>query len=97
MGSANVDWKETAKGYVLKVDVPGFNKEEVKVAVEGGGILQISGERGDCEGGEEGTDKWHCMERSKGRFVWRLRMPENANLDEVEAAVENGVLTLTVP
>ncbi|KAG6402085.1 hypothetical protein SASPL_138956 [Salvia splendens] len=62
MGNPNVDWKETAKGHVLKVDVPGFKKEE----------------------------------RSKGRFVRRLRMPKKANLDEAEAAVENGVLTLTI-
>lgn len=98
MGSANVDWKETAKGHVLKVDVPGFRKEEVRVVVEGDGILQISGERSEGgDGGEEGTDKWHCVERSKGRFVRRLRMPQSANLDDLEAAVENGVLTLTVP
>ncbi|XP_047956549.1 16.9 kDa class I heat shock protein 1-like isoform X2 [Salvia hispanica] len=94
---ARVDWREAAEAHVLKVDVPGFNEEEVKVEVEdGGGILQISGERREEGGGEEG-DKWHCAERGGGKFLRRLRLPENARLDELKAGLEKGVLTVTVP
>ncbi|XP_057789081.1 17.9 kDa class II heat shock protein-like [Salvia miltiorrhiza] len=92
-GGADVDWKETAEGHVVKVDVPGFKKEEVRVAVEEGGIVQISGERSN----EEEGDKLHCKERGKGKFLRRLRLPENANLEGLEARLENGLLTVTVP
>ncbi|KAL1542128.1 16.9 kDa class I heat shock protein 1-like [Salvia divinorum] len=91
---ASVDWRETVKAHVLKVDVPGFKKEEVKVEVEDGGILQISAERSKEE--EEESEKWHCKERSSG-ILRRLRLPESADLDEMKASMENGVLTVTVP
>lgn len=38
---------------------------------------------------------WHRMERS-GKFLRRIRLPENANVDQVEAALEDGVLTVIV-
>ncbi|CAA0812463.1 17.6 kDa class I heat shock protein 3 [Striga hermonthica] len=95
VANARIDWKETPEAHVFKVDVPGLNKEEVKVEVEDGSILQISGERSKEK--EEKNDKWHRVERSSGKFVRRFRLPENAKLDQVKAAMENGVLTVSVP
>ncbi|XP_055801175.1 17.8 kDa class I heat shock protein-like [Solanum dulcamara] len=93
--NARIDWKETPQAHVFKVDVPGIKKEEVKVEVEEGGILQISGERSKEQ--EEKNDQWHRMERSSGKFVRRFRLPENVKMGEIKAAMENGVLTVTVP
>ncbi|KAL7147710.1 hypothetical protein ABFS83_06G125300 [Erythranthe nasuta] len=95
VANARIDWKETPEAHLFKVDVPGLKKEEVKVEVEDGNILQISGERSKEK--EEKNDKWHRVERSSGKFLRRFRMPENAKLEEVKAAMENGVLTVTVP
>ena len=95
VANARIDWKETPEAHLFKVDVPGLKKEEVKVEVEDGGILQISGERSKEQ--EEKNDKWHRIERSSGKFCRRFRLPENAKLEQVKAAMENGVLTVTVP
>ncbi|KAL8555642.1 hypothetical protein ACS0TY_003447 [Phlomoides rotata] len=57
-----IDWKETSEGHVFKVDVPGLKKEEVKVEVEEGNILQISGERTSEK--DEKNYTWHRMEGS---------------------------------
>jgi HSP20 family protein len=73
----------------------GARKEEVKVVVEDGNILQISGERTEEE--EDKNDKWNRIERRRGSFVRRFRLPENVKLDEIKCTLENGVLTLTVP
>ncbi|KAH0632872.1 hypothetical protein KY284_035658 [Solanum tuberosum] len=95
--NAKLDWKETPKAHVFKVDVPGIKKEEVKVKVEveEGRILQISGERSREQ--EEKNDQWHRMERSNGKFIRRFRLPENTKTGEIKTAMENGVLTVTVP
>ena len=92
---ARIDWKETPEAHVFKADVPGLKKEEVKVEVEDGNVLQISGERSKEH--EEKNDRWHRVERSSGKFLRRFRLPENAKTEQIKASMENGVLTVTVP
>uniref|UniRef100_A0A2C9UMT6 SHSP domain-containing protein n=1 Tax=Manihot esculenta TaxID=3983 RepID=A0A2C9UMT6_MANES len=79
-----IDWKETPEAHVFKVDLLGIKKEAVKVEVEEGRVLQISGERSKEK--EEKNDKWHRVERSSGKFLRRFRLPENAKVGE---CVEN--------
>ena len=93
--AARIDWKETPEAHVFKVDLPGVKKEEVKVEVEDGNVLVISGQRSKEK--EDKNDRWHRVERSSGQFMRRFRLPENAKVDQVKAGLENGVLTVTVP
>ncbi|XP_010241154.1 PREDICTED: 18.2 kDa class I heat shock protein-like [Nelumbo nucifera] len=95
LANTRIDWKETPEAHVFKADLPGVRKEELKVEVEEGRVLQISGERSREQ--EEKNDKWHRVERSSGRFLRRFRLPENAKMDQVKASMEDGVLTVTIP
>ncbi|KAI3989703.1 hypothetical protein MKX01_009195 [Papaver californicum] len=95
LANTRIDWKETPDAHVFRADLPGVKKEEVKVEVEEGRVLQISGER--SRESEEKNDKWHRVERSSGKFLRRFRLPENTRMDQVKASMENGVLTVCVP
>ncbi|MCL7030241.1 hypothetical protein MKW94_007775 [Papaver nudicaule] len=95
LANTRIDWKETPEAHIFRADLPGVKKEEVKVEVEEGRVLQISGER--SRESEEKNDKWHRVERSSGKFLRRFRLPENAKMEEVKATMDNGVLTVCVP
>ncbi|XP_042477672.1 17.3 kDa class I heat shock protein-like [Macadamia integrifolia] len=90
-----IDWNETPEAHIIKVDLPGLNKEEVKVEVAEGNIVEISGERRKEQ--EEKNETWHRMERSYGKFLRRFKLPENVKVGQVKACMENGVLTVIVP
>ncbi|XP_059628676.1 17.8 kDa class I heat shock protein-like [Cornus florida] len=67
--NTQIDWKETPEAHVFKADLPGL-KEEVKVEVEEGKVLQISGERSNDK--KEKDDKWHRVECSTGNLLTNI-------------------------
>ncbi|KAJ7974708.1 class I heat shock protein-like [Quillaja saponaria] len=94
------DWKETPDAHIFIADLPGLKKDEVNVQVDEGRVLQISGERSGVDEGDDhdkNNVKWHRVERCRGKFHRRFRLPENAKVDQVKASMENGVLVVTVP
>ncbi|KAL6888595.1 hypothetical protein ACP4OV_009621 [Aristida adscensionis] len=93
--TASMDWKETPAAHVFMADLPGVRREEVKVEVEEEKVLKISGQR--QRAAEDKGDRWHRVERSNERFVRTVRLPPNANTDAVQAALVDGVLTITIP
>ncbi|KAK4483970.1 hypothetical protein RD792_011181 [Penstemon davidsonii] len=95
LAHAHVDWRETDKAHIFRVDLPGVTKENLKVQVEDNNILQISGER--VVEKEDDNDKWHRVERRRGSFSRRFQLPENVNVDAIKCGLEHGVLTVDVP
>lgn len=93
--STPTDWKETKDAHVFIADLPGLKKKQVKVEVEEGRVLQISGERNVDE--DDDKNKWHRVERCRGKFQRRFRLPDNAKVDQVKAHMQNGELIVTIP
>ncbi|XP_028763955.1 uncharacterized protein LOC114722165 [Neltuma alba] len=95
LAHAHVDWRETDSAHIFRADLPGVRKEDLKVQVEDDNVLQISGEK--VKEQEDKNDKWHRVERQRGSFIRRFRLPENAQMDQISCKMAEGVLTLTIP
>lgn len=89
-----VDITEDEKEYVVKAELPGLKKEEVKVSVEEN-VMTISGERKVEK--EEKTKKYHRVERAYGKFERSFTLPEQADGTKITADFKEGVLQVHLP
>lgn len=88
------DIYETKEDYVFKVEVPGMNKDDIKIEVKDDS-LWISGER--KEDMEVKKDDYHRVESRIGKFSRSFRLPSGIDQDKIKASMKNGILELQVP
>lgn len=89
-----VDVYEDESAFLIKVDLPEINREDVKVNLEDN-VLSISGERRFEN--EERREGYHRVERSYGQFYRSFTLPPNVQAEAVSAEYKDGVLRLTLP
>ena len=87
------DVKETDEGYEVDIDLPGFNKDEIKVDLNNG-YLTISTEKSL---NKENKGKMLRQERYVGTMQRSFYVGESITEDDIKARYENGVLHLQVP
>ncbi len=90
----SVDITETDTAYMIKGEIPGVDKENVKVTIEDG-MVSISGERKQEK--EEKDKKFHRIERSYGSFMRSFRLPDNVDESAVKAEFKDGMINVTLP
>jgi HSP20 family protein len=81
-------------GLLLRVELPGLTKEDVKVEVADN-VLTIAGER--KQETKEERPGWYTSERRYGKFYRALPLPEGVNAAEIKGTFAKGVLELTIP
>lgn len=91
-GAAEVRTKNTADGYELTAELPGLTQSDVRLEVHRG-VLTLSAERKNHS--PEGY-RAHRKERRGYQFSRSFTLPEDADVERVEASMKNGVLTVTV-
>uniref|UniRef100_A0A7C4GFL1 Hsp20/alpha crystallin family protein n=1 Tax=candidate division WOR-3 bacterium TaxID=2052148 RepID=A0A7C4GFL1_UNCW3 len=89
-----LDIEETKDALIVRAELPGMKKDEIKVSISGD-TLTLSGERRH-ETEEKG--KTFCrIERAYGRFQRSVVLPAEIDGDKAKAAYKAGVLELTLP
>lgn len=84
-----VDITEDEKEYLIKVDLPEVNKEDVKVTLDNG-MVMIRGERKFEK--DEKNKKYHRIERSYGTFMRSFTLPADADSGQISAEFRDGLL-----
>jgi HSP20 family protein len=89
-----VNITEQKNEYKVELAVPGMKKDDFKIDVDGN-MLTISSEKE--ESSEEKEKKFTRKEYSYSSFSRSFTLPEEINLDKIEAKYEDGVLRLSLP
>lgn len=89
-----VDIYETKDKMVIEAEVPGVNKDDLKIEYSDG-ILTIRGERKlEREVKEE---DYHRLERSYGSFQRSFTLPSTLDVEKISATYKDGVLRIEIP
>ena len=86
--------EETPGDLVVRVELPGMDKGDCRIVIEGN-ILYLSGEKRHERETMDST--YHVMERAYGSFERAIPLPRNVNVDKAQASFKNGVLTVRLP
>jgi HSP20 family protein len=89
-----VDVFDTQDAVVLKAELAGMNPDDIQIEVEDN-VLTIKGERKFEENVDE--ERYYRVERRFGAFQRSLALPQGVKSDQIEAAYDEGILTVTVP
>jgi HSP20 family protein len=90
----SVDISEGKKAYTVRADLPGVEVDDLSLEVEGHTLVIRAEMRKETEEDDEG---FHCIERAFGAAERTLSLPDDADVEAIEAKFKNGVLKLSIP
>lgn len=89
-----VNISENSKEYLVKAELPGVKKEEIKVNTNNG-VLTLTGERKFDK--EEKDEKHHRVEHAYGSFSRSFVLPDDVVEDKIVAECKEGIVTIRLP
>lgn len=89
-----VDVYEEKDDIVVKAELPGIDKDNIKVNLTDH-TLTIKGEKKKEE--EVNQENYYRCERSYGSFVRTVELPGEVHADKVKASFKNGILEVRMP
>ncbi|NOT06588.1 MAG: Hsp20/alpha crystallin family protein [Gemmatimonadales bacterium] len=90
----SLDFSETEKEFVLRLEAPGMARDDFDVDVDGN-LLTLSGKR-ELSREVKGED-YLWQERQEGRFLRTIRLPAKVSEAKIDAVYKDGVLTVRLP
>ncbi|NLZ53776.1 MAG: Hsp20/alpha crystallin family protein [Thermoanaerobacteraceae bacterium] len=94
LNPVKADLRETENEYIVEADLPGYDKNNIKIRFEDN-ILSISAELDEVT--EEKGESFIQRERRRGSFSRSIPIPNNVKDDGIKASFNNGVLKVILP
>ncbi|OUM56455.1 hypothetical protein PIROE2DRAFT_49440 [Piromyces sp. E2] len=92
--SPKINLSEDEKNYYIHADLPGLKKDQIKMELsDNDRVLTISENKEE----KRNNKKYSRIECSYGRFERSFSIPENTDVNSIQAKLENGVLEITLP
>ncbi len=89
-----MDISESDKEIRISTDLPGLDEKDIQLTVENN-RLTISGEKKFESEDKDRT--YHRVERRYGSFSRTIELPEDVEVDKIDASFKKGVLIITIP
>ena len=90
------DIQEKDNNYVIEMDLPGYDKEDVKAQLKDG-YLTISAEKNTSKDEKDEKGNYIRKERYSGKCSRSFYVGENVKEEDIKASFKNGILELTFP
>lgn len=82
--------------YTMEMDIPGFDKQDVKIEVDDNDYLTITAEKSTSNDSEDDDKNYVRKERFYGKYQ-RSFYVGDIDKDNIDATFENGILKVTMP
>jgi HSP20 family protein len=92
--SPTADISETDREYLVRAELPGVARKDVKVTIEDG-VLTLSGERRFEK--DDKSERFHRLERFQGSFARSFSLPDCADASAITAESKDGTLVVHIP
>jgi HSP20 family protein len=89
-----VDLYEKDDHFMIKAELPGVNKDDIKIDLKDR-LLTLSGER--TYDNEVKEENYYRRERSYGKFQRAFTLPAEVDSDKIKAEFKDGVLEVEIP
>ena len=90
----HVDIAEGDNSFTLKAELPGMNKDDIKISLHDN-VLTLRGEKSEQKEVKENT--YHLCERRYGKFIRSFRLSTPVDSRKIEASFKDGVLNIMLP
>ena len=90
------DLKEKDGKYMLEIDVPGYDKEDIKIELNEG-YLTVSAEKNEEKEDKDKHAKYLKRERFTGMCSRNYYVGEGLKEEDIKASFKNGILSIEFP
>lgn len=95
-GMMSTDVRETDKGYMVDIDMPGFKKDDISLDLQNG-YLTVSAHRNSSHEDKDDNGRWLRRERYAGSCSRSFYVGEDVKDSDIHASYKGGTLCLEMP